>query len=66
MTYKEAQENAKYVLTIREACEHAWSAECRCRLNCQKDECFAKDADEQIDCMCKYFLQKTFGDETSR
>lgn len=66
MTEQQARDNVKVVFTIREVCEHAWNAECRCRLDCQTDDCFAKDADEQIDCMCKYFIQKTFGNETSR
>lgn len=66
MTEEQARENAKMVLTIREVCEHAWNAESRCRLDCQKGECWAKGADEQIDCMCKYFLRKNFGNETTR
>ncbi len=66
MTYKEAQENTKFVLTLREVCEHAWCVDCLCHLECQADECFAKSSDEQIDCMCKYFLQKNFDNENTR
>lgn len=43
---------------IREVCEHAWSIECRCCLDCQTEDCYEKDSDEMVDCMVDYFVNK--------
>lgn len=41
---------------IREICEHAWGIECRCCLPCQTDDCYYKESEEMIDCMCEKFI----------
>ena len=51
MTDEEAKE------IVRKVCEHAWMIECRCCLRCHTYDCYNKESDEQINCMCEKYMK---------